>query len=64
VATIGARGIVWPPPGAEDSISWRLMSALADEARFERGGNGPAIHLTKRFPRSTDVVDGDSGPSS
>jgi serine/threonine-protein kinase RsbW len=64
VAMIDARGIDWPPPGAEDSISWRLMSALADEAQFERGGDGPAIHLTKRFPRSTDVVDGDGGPSN
>lgn len=63
VAEIEARGVDWPPPEAEESLAWRLMSALADEARFERGDDGPAIHLTKRFPRSTQAADGDSVPS-
>lgn len=63
VAAIDAGGVEWPPPEAEESLAWRLMSALADVARFEQGSDGPAIHLTKRHPRSTKTVDEDSVPS-
>ncbi|HEV2906144.1 MAG TPA: ATP-binding protein [Actinomycetota bacterium] len=37
----------WPPTDAEESLPWRLMSALADVVTFEQGDGGPAIHLTK-----------------
>jgi serine/threonine-protein kinase RsbW len=57
VAAIDAEGVDWPPADAEESLPWRLMSALADSATFERGDDGPAIHLTKRSPRSTETVD-------
>jgi serine/threonine-protein kinase RsbW len=63
VAAIDVGGVDWPPPGAEESLPWRLMSALADAAGFEQGADGPAIHLTKRYPRSTETVDEDSVPS-
>lgn len=47
MASIDAEGVDWPPPDAEESLPWRLMSTLADAARFEQGENGPAIHLSK-----------------
>ena len=47
VASVDAEGVEWPPPDAEESLPWRLMSALADTAGFVPGDNGPAIHLTK-----------------
>jgi serine/threonine-protein kinase RsbW len=47
MASIDAEGVDWPPPDAEESLPWRLMSALADVARFEQAENGPAIHLSK-----------------
>lgn len=37
----------WPPADAEGSLGWQVLSALADEARFEHAG-GPALRLTKR----------------
>lgn len=63
VATIDVEEADWPPPEAEESLAWRLMSALADDARFERGDGGPALHLTKRFPRGTETLDEGRVPS-
>lgn len=63
VVAINATSVDWPPPEPEESLAWRLMSALADEARFERSDHGPALRLTKRIPRSTETVDEDSVPS-
>ena len=42
-----AAAAVWPPEGAERTLTWQVLSALADEARFERTGSGPALRLTK-----------------
>lgn len=39
---------VWPPAGAERTLTWQVLSALADEARFERIGSGPGLRLRKR----------------
>jgi hypothetical protein len=39
---------VWPPDGAERTLTWQVLSALADEARFERLESGPALRLRKR----------------
>lgn len=39
---------VWPPEGAERTLTWQVLSALADEARFERLDSGPALRLWKR----------------
>ena len=38
----------WPPAGAERTLTWQVLSALADEARFERLDAGPALRLRKR----------------
>jgi serine/threonine-protein kinase RsbW len=38
----------WPPPGAERTLTWQVLAALADEARFEEVEGHPALRLTKR----------------
>ncbi|MGH2785330.1 MAG: ATP-binding protein [Actinomycetota bacterium] len=38
----------WPPDGAERTLMWQVLSALADEAHFEREGSGPALRIRKR----------------
>jgi serine/threonine-protein kinase RsbW len=53
----------WPPPDAEESLAWRLITALADEARFERADDRPAVRFTKRFPRSMGAMDRPRVPS-
>jgi serine/threonine-protein kinase RsbW len=63
VVAINTTSVDWPPPEAEESLAWQVMSALADEARFERSDHGPALRLTKRIPRSTETMDEDSVPS-
>lgn len=48
VASIDADGAAWPPPGVEGTLTWQVLSALADEARFETSDGHPAMRLTKR----------------
>jgi serine/threonine-protein kinase RsbW len=38
----------WPPGGLEDSLSWRVLGALADHVRFELWNGAPAIRIVKR----------------
>jgi serine/threonine-protein kinase RsbW len=38
----------WPPPGAEESLAWRVVSALTDEAGFDRSDGGPVVRMRKR----------------
>jgi anti-sigma regulatory factor (Ser/Thr protein kinase) len=47
-ATSDARTAAWPPEGFQESLTWRVLSTLADEVRFERIDEGPAIHLVKQ----------------
>lgn len=44
---------VWPPEGAERTLTWQVLSALADEAHFERLDSGPALRLRKRSASAT-----------
>jgi serine/threonine-protein kinase RsbW len=48
VASIDIEGVAWPPAGAERTLTWQVLSALADEARFEQTDGHPALRLTKR----------------
>ncbi|HWC33116.1 MAG TPA: ATP-binding protein [Actinomycetota bacterium] len=50
-ATVSAdvRAAKWPPDEAERSMAWQVLRALTDEARWERSGDGPALHLVKRI---------------
>jgi serine/threonine-protein kinase RsbW len=44
----------WPMPGAEDSLTWKVLSGLADEAGFVQDGNGAGIRFTKRLQESAN----------
>lgn len=38
----------WPPREAEKTLAWRVLTGLADEARFEVLEHGPAVRIKKR----------------
>lgn len=48
VVSIDTAGRTWPPPDVEQSLSWRVLSALVDTLSLEADDTGPAIRLTKR----------------
>ena len=48
LATIDATASAWPPPGAEHGLAWQILSALADETRFDRADGQPALRIVKR----------------
>jgi serine/threonine-protein kinase RsbW len=48
VVAIDADGEDWPPPDAERSLAWQVISGLTDEAGFELDGGVPAVRLVKR----------------
>ncbi len=37
----------WPPPGIEDTFSWRVMSALVDVVTLDVDAGFPTIRMTK-----------------
>lgn len=43
----------WPPTGARQTLAWKVLNALADEAVFEQTGDGSAIRFIKRWARET-----------
>ena len=47
LSTDGALVSEWPPPGAEGSWPWRVITGLCDEAAFERHADGPAILMRR-----------------
>ena len=54
VVTTDADVRVWPPAGAERTLTWQVLAALADDARFEQVDGKPALRLTKnRQPATT-----------
>jgi serine/threonine-protein kinase RsbW len=54
VVTTDADVRVWPPAGAERTLTWQVLAALADDARFEQVDGQPALRLTKnRQPATT-----------
>jgi len=38
----------WPPPDMEQSLPWRILSALVDSLTVDTDGASPSIRLTKR----------------
>jgi serine/threonine-protein kinase RsbW len=53
VASTDARRAQWPPAGAERSLAWQVIEALADRAAFEEEDGAPALRMAKlvRPPR-------------
>lgn len=41
----------WPPAGIEGTLSWQVMTTLADSVQFEHAEEGPAVRIVKRFGR-------------
>ena len=39
---------VWPPPDMEQSLPWRILSALVDTLSVNTDGESPSIRVTKR----------------
>ena len=37
----------WPPPDMEQSLPWRILSALVDSLTVDTDGASPSIRLTK-----------------
>ncbi len=48
LASVDSDGAAWPPTGVEHTLTWQVLAALADEARFEHLDGHPALRLTKR----------------
>jgi serine/threonine-protein kinase RsbW len=45
VACSDAKPEAWPPPGADRSLGWQVLSGLTDHAGFEQYENGPALRF-------------------
>jgi serine/threonine-protein kinase RsbW len=48
VVSIDATDRTWPPPNPEQSLSWRVLSALVDTLSLDADASGPSIRLSKR----------------
>ena len=46
--SIDAADGPWPPPDMEQSLPWRILSALVDTLSLDSDAGGPSIRLTKR----------------
>lgn len=47
-AAVDTQG--WPPAEVEESLAWRVLSALADKASFQIDRGGPAVRMTFTGP--------------
>lgn len=52
-AAVDDPDVVWPPDGFESSLTWLVLTALTDDASFERDGE-TILRFTKRAPERTD----------
>ena len=41
----------WPPTEADDSLAWRILTALSDDLRFEMTDDGPTVRVELRVGR-------------
>lgn len=48
VVSIDAAEGAWPPPDLEQSLSWRVLSALVDTISLDAEASEPSIRLIKR----------------
>jgi serine/threonine-protein kinase RsbW len=48
VISIDAAGRIWPPSDPEQSLSWKVLSALVDTLSLGTDASGPSIRLSKR----------------
>jgi serine/threonine-protein kinase RsbW len=50
VVSIDAAGRARPPPDLEQSLSWKVLSALVDTVSLDAEASEPSIRLIKRTP--------------
>lgn len=48
VVAVDAPTPSWPPQGLEETLEWRVLSALAESVMFELWKGAPAIRIVKR----------------
>ncbi|MGH2589571.1 MAG: ATP-binding protein [Actinomycetota bacterium] len=48
VVAVDAPTPSWPPQVLEETLAWRVLSALAESVRFELWNGAPAIRIVKR----------------
>ena len=41
----------WPPTQADDSLAWRILTALSDDLRFEMTDDGQTVRVELRMGR-------------
>ena len=47
---IDADLLPWPPPDAEESLAWKVMSGLVDRVELERAADGrPTVVIVKKM---------------
>lgn len=49
VSSIDVLPTPWPPPGAEHTLTWQILSGLADEADFQESDGRATIRFVKRL---------------
>jgi serine/threonine-protein kinase RsbW len=47
VSLDSAHAAAWPPPNLENTLTWKVLSGLADDVSFESLPGGPAIRVLK-----------------
>jgi len=47
VASTDASPSAWPPPGAQRTLAWQVLNALASEVSFDREDGDPALRMVK-----------------
>lgn len=50
VVSVDTPSAAWPPADARQTLTWQVLSALAEDAEFSRTETGPGIRFSKRLP--------------
>lgn len=48
------RPVRWPPDGATQGFAWQVLTALVDEASFDRSDSGLELRLRKKLNSAKD----------
>ncbi len=54
VVRIDGRPVRWPSEGATQGFAWQVLTALVDEASFDRSDSGLELRLRKQLNFSND----------
>lgn len=45
----------WPPPRSRSTLTWQILTALADDVRYESWLGRPALRFTKRLNKAAST---------